>query len=89
MTSRRRTIDFELLILLVVLVLLATAAQSTGRSLNLAEAVLTTNAANVAATGQMLDASANPDWAPAHAFARRPLPVYSDEAAPAESPAAR
>ncbi|MFO7633825.1 MAG: hypothetical protein R6W76_14875 [Caldilinea sp.] len=89
MTSRRRTIDFELLILLVVLILLATAAQSTGRSLNPAEADLTNDAANAVTASQMLDASANPYWAPAHAFARRPLPVYSDEAAPADSPAAR
>jgi hypothetical protein len=83
MTSRRRTIDFELLILLVVLILLATAAQSTGHSLYLTEADLPKNAANAATASQMLDASANPHWAPAHAFARRQLLVYSDEAAPA------
>lgn len=83
MTKQRHRIDRELLILLAIFVALALAAQGTGRSAGFE--VMTETTPVMAATApdfHLHEGSANPYWAPPHAFARRPIPLYSSEAMP-------
>jgi hypothetical protein len=76
MMSRSQTTDRELLLILITLLLLAYATQF-GNASHAGEVVVATSpttALDRAATAE----SANPYWAPAHAFSRRLEPVYSD-----------
>lgn len=90
MASRRRAIDVELLILLIVLIVLTMAEQTSRRYLNLemVEVSRTPSAAVAVTEEHRFGAAADPYWAPAHAFPRRPIPVYSssDEYAPDANP---
>ncbi len=80
MTTRNHTIDRELFLILIALLLLALATQFVDARGNDAEAAFLTPATAGASTSVTLDAAANPYWAPAHAFSRRPAPVFSDAA---------
>jgi len=87
MTTRSHTIDRELFLILIALLLLAFAARFVGASGNDAKAAFATPATAVAST-TIIQRVANPYWAPAHAFSRRLAPVYSD-ATVAETPTPR
>ncbi len=78
MIGRRTTIDRELLLILLAFLLLALAAQSTRLEINLDNAKTTRQARATEIADTFADAAANPYWAPAHAFARHPAPLYSD-----------
>jgi len=83
MARRERTIDRELLIFLIVFVVLATASRVTGHGERFE--VFTETPPPIAQSmphSYLLDAPANPYWAPAHAFTRRPTPLYSSDTAP-------
>jgi len=79
MRDQSHTIDRELFLILIVLLVLAFATRFVDASGDSAEAVFATPAAASAEAATVtLDAAANPYWAPAHAFSRRLAPVYSD-----------
>lgn len=100
MTTRSHTVDRELFLILVALLLLAFATRfvdasdnSVGTTLVAAgaasSAAVTAPATAVGSASIALDAANNPYWAPAHAFARRLAPVYSDAVAATEAHAPR
>lgn len=78
MTSRSHTTDRELLLILITLLLLAFATQFSNASDAGAEVSLAAPAIITQSAAVTLDATANPYWAPVHAFPRRLAPVYSD-----------
>lgn len=81
MRTQSRTIDRELFLILIVLLVLAFATRFVDANSNGVEAALAATATALeSTTPTALDAAANPYWAPAHAFSRRPMPVYSDAA---------
>lgn len=86
MTRRRQKIDRELLILLTIFIALALAARVTGQGTGFVVVKETPTAiAETASTIYLNNATANPYWAPAHAFTRRPVPLYDRGALPAPS----
>lgn len=96
MTTRSHTVDRELFLILVALLLLAFATRfvdasdnSVGTTLVAAGAVVAVPTTAVGSASIALDAANNPYWAPAHAFARRLAPVYSDAVAATEAHAPR
>lgn len=77
MTRRRQRIDRELLILLAIFIALALAARVTGHGAGFVVVTETPSAiVKTAPAIHLYDAAANPYWAPAHAFTRRPIPLY-------------
>ena len=78
MTTQSHTIDRELFLILIVLLVLAFATQLVDASGDSAETAFATPVIGIETASVTLDAANNPYWAPAHAFARRPAPVYSD-----------
>lgn len=77
MMSRRYTIDRELLLILIALITLALVAHTTAQPVEVEDAFAAQQ--RLTAEAQIGAApAANPYWAPAHAFPRRPAPVYSD-----------
>jgi hypothetical protein len=84
MTRRRQRIDRELLILLAIFIALALAAQATRHDAGFVVVTETLPAiVETAPTIHLYDAAANPYWAPAHAFTRRPTPLDDRGALPA------
>ncbi len=81
MMTRSHTIDRELFLILIVLLVLAFATRFVDASSNSVEAARASTATALeSTTPTALDAAENPYWAPAHAFSRRPAPVYSNAA---------
>lgn len=79
MTTRSHTIDRELFLILIALLVLAFATRLVDARSNGAETALASTVVAIESTPvTSLDAAANPYWAPAHAFTRRPAPIYSD-----------
>lgn len=78
MMARSQTTDRELFLILITVFMLAFAARVVeARSSNTVAASPIATAEHQS-TSAILDAAANPYWAPAHAFARRLAPIYSD-----------
>ncbi|HHW87256.1 MAG TPA: hypothetical protein GX400_13735 [Chloroflexi bacterium] len=78
MMTRSHTTDRELFLILISLFLLALATHFSPTGDADVEIELATHVAASQPAPAALDAAANPYWAPAHAFPRRPAPVYSD-----------
>lgn len=96
MTTRSHTVDRELFLILVALLLLAIATRfvdaggnSVRTTLAASGAAVTAQATAIGSASIALDAANNPYWAPAHAFSRRPAPIYSDAVAAPEAHAPR
>lgn len=88
MTTRSRTTDRELILILIALFMLAFAARFVDASGEDTRAAFATPIASIRSPSlERLDATTNPYWTPAHGFPRRLAPVYSDAAATVENSA--
>lgn len=86
MTTRSRTTDRELILILITLFMLAFATRFVDAGSEEVRAAFATPIASIrSASLDRLDAATNPYWAPAHSFSRRLDPVYSDATTTTES----